>query len=385
MSHELRTPLNAILGMTEAMQEGILGSINDRQIKALLTIERSGNHLLSLINDILDVAKIESGKITLDLTATSIQMLCQSSLVFIRQQAHQKSIQLIEKISKDLPDLMVDERRIRQVLINLLNNAVKFTPEGGSITLEISRLTSEQMPTSFTPDTMAYLQVAVIDTGIGIPAEHISKLFQPFMQIDSALNRKYEGTGLGLTLVKRIVELHGGRVWLTSESGVGSSFMFALPYNEVTSSSSQNRCLAALDLENTPEKSQRDPSWSPLILITEDNEASIVTFASYLEAKGYRMLLARDGQEAIAIAKAHQPDLILMDIQMPVIDGIVATQQIRSDPNLIDIPIIALTALAMTGDRERCLEAGANDYLSKPVKLKTLDQMIQTHLKICND
>jgi hypothetical protein len=384
MSHELRTPLNAILGMTETMQEGIFGAVSDRQIKALQTIERSGNHLLSLINDILDVAKIESGKITLDLTATSIQMLCQSSLVFIRQQAHQKSIQLVEKTSKDLPDLMVDERRIRQVLINLLNNAVKFTPEGGSITLEISRLTSEQMPTSFTPDTMAYLQVAVIDTGIGIPAEHISKLFQPFMQIDSALNRKYEGTGLGLTLVKRIVELHGGRVWLTSESGVGSSFMFALPYNEVTSSS-QNLCLAALDLENTPEKSQRDPSWSPLILITEDNEASIVTFASYLEAKGYRMLLARNGQEAIAIAKAHQPDLILMDIQMPGIDGIEATQQIRCDPNLINVPIIALTALAMTGDLERCLEAGANDYLSKPVKLKALDQMIHTHLKICND
>jgi CheY-like chemotaxis protein len=231
---------------------------------------------------------------------------------------------------------------------------------------------------------MAYLQVAVIDTGIGIPAEHISKLFQPFMQIDSALNRKYEGTGLGLTLVKRIVELHGGRVWLTSESGVGSSFMFALPYNEVTSSS-QNLCLAALDLENTPEKSQRDQSWSPLILITEDNEASIVTFASYLEAKGYRMLLARNGQEAIAIAKAHQPDLILMDIQMPGIDGIEATQQIRCDPNLINVPIIALTALAMTGDRERCLEDGANDYLSKPVKLKALDQMIHTHLKICND
>ena len=134
-------------------------------------------------------------------------------------------------------------------------------------------------------------------------------------------------------------------------------------------------------IENTPEKSQRDPFWSPLILITEDNEASIVTFASYLEAKGYRMLLARNGQEAIAIAKAHQPDLILMDIQMPGIDGIEATQQIRCDPNLINVPIIALTALAMTGDRERCLEAGANDYLSKPVKLKALDQMIHTHLQ----
>jgi signal transduction histidine kinase len=344
MSHELRTPLNAILGMTEAMQEQILGSISDRQVKALSTIERSGNHLLSLINDILDVAKIESGKITLDLTATSIQMLCQSSLVFIKQQAFQKSIQLIEKIPQDLPDLMVDERRIRQVLINLLNNAVKFTPEGGSITLDISRITSEQMPTTFAKTTMAYLQVAVIDTGIGIAAENISKLFQPFMQIDSSLNRKYEGTGLGLALVKRIVELHRGRVWLASEIGVGSSFMFALPYDEVISSPQNLSLEPDLNIENTSEQSQRDPAaWSPLILLAEDNETNIMTFSSYLEAKSYRMLLAKDGLEAIAIAKAHQPDLILMDIQMPGIDGIEAIQQIRCEPNLIDIPIIALT------------------------------------------
>ncbi|GBO52820.1 circadian input kinase A [Pseudanabaena sp. lw0831] len=381
MSHELRTPLNAILGMTEAMQERVLGAVSDRQIKALLTIERSGNHLLSLINDILDLAKIESGKITLDLTATSIQMLCQSSLVFIRQQAHQKSIQLIEEIPKDLPDLMVDERRIRQVLINLLNNAVKFTPEGGSITLEISRLTPEQMPAIATTSTMVYLRVAVIDTGIGISAENISKLFQPFVQIDSSLNRKYEGTGLGLALVKRIVELHGGQVRLTSERGVGSCFVFELPYNESSSSSLNLSLEPVLKAEDTPEKSELDPTWSPLILIAEDNEANIITFSGYLEAKGYRMLLARDGQQAIALAKAHQPDLILMDIQMPCIDGIEATQQIRRDPNLIDIPIIALTALAMAGDRERCLESGANDYLAKPVKLKALDQMIQTYFK----
>ncbi|WP_103666983.1 response regulator [Pseudanabaena sp. BC1403] len=380
MSHELRTPLNAILGMTEAMQDRILGTISDRQIKALLTIERSGNHLLSLINDILDVAKIESGKITLDLTATSIQMLCQSSLVFIRQQAFQKSIQLIEKIPNDLPDLMIDERRIRQVLINLLNNAVKFTPEGGSITLEISRLTPEQMPTKATSSTMSYLRAAVIDNGIGISAENISKLFQPFIQIDSSLNRKYEGTGLGLALVKRIVELHGGQVRLTSEKGVGSCFMFDLPYNEIISSSQNLPLEPDLNTEDTPEKSEPNPTWSPLILIAEDNEANIITFSSYLEAKGYRHQVARDGQEAIALAKIHQPDLILMDIQMPCIDGLEATQQIRRDPNLVNIPIIALTALAMIGDREKCLEAGANDYLAKPIKLKALDQMIQTHL-----
>ncbi|MCX5934742.1 MAG: response regulator, partial [Pseudanabaena sp. LacPavin_0818_WC45_MAG_42_6] len=190
----------------------------------------------------------------------------------------------------------------------------------------------------------------------------------------------------GLALVKRIVELHRGRVWLASEIGVGSSFMFALPYDEVISSPQNLSLEPDLNIEDTSEQSQRDPAaWSPLILLAEDNEANIMTFSSYLEAKSYRMLLAKDGLKAIAIAKAHQPDLILMDIQMPGIDGIEATQQIRCDPNLINVPIIALTALAMTGDRERCLEAGANDYLSKPVKLKALDQMIQTHLKIWND
>jgi CheY-like chemotaxis protein/anti-sigma regulatory factor (Ser/Thr protein kinase) len=269
---------------------------------------------------------------------------------------------------------MLDERRIRQVLINLLNNAVKFTLEGGTITLEVSQVQLESSTTNLTP--LNYIKIAVIDTGIGISAENIQKLFQPFIQIDSALNRQYTGTGLGLALVKRLVELHGGTIELTSEVGVGSCFAINLPIN-IGDPAIEEQTEQGLSGQSQIGQSQTEGLISPLILLAEDNEANIATFSSYLEAKGYRILLATDGQQAIDFAKAEQPDLILMDIQMPVIDGLEAIKQIRLDPNLVNIPIIALTALAMEGDRDRCLAAGANDYLSKPIKLKQLNLLIQ--------
>ena len=374
MSHELRTPLNSILGMNEALQEEVFGGINERQLKALQTIESSSRHLLALINDILDVAKIESGQVTLELTATDLDSLCQSSLAFIKQQALAKRIKLIPRIPKHLPEIMLDERRIRQVLINLLNNAVKFTLEGGTITLEVSQVQRESSTTNPTP--LNYLKIAVIDTGIGISAENIQKLFQPFIQIDSALNRQYNGTGLGLALVKRLVEIHGGTVELTSELGVGSCFAINLPIN-VGFPAIEEQTEQDLSGQSQIGQSQTEGLISPLILLAEDNEANIVTFSSYLEAKGYRILLANDGQQAIDLAKAEHPDLILMDIQMPVMDGLEAIKQIRLDPNLADIPIIALTALVMEGDHERCLAVGANEYLSKPIKLKQLATIIQ--------
>ena len=374
MSHELRTPLNSILGMTEILQEQIFGSINDQQLGALKTVENSSTHLLSLINDILDVSKIESGQVDLDLTATSIESLCKSSLAFIKQQALTKRIQLSLRVPQNLSEIMLDERRIRQVLINLLNNAVKFTLEGGTITLEVTRIKLDGGETKLTSPN--YLRIAVIDTGIGISAENIKKLFQPFIQIDSALNRQYNGTGLGLALVKRIVELHGGSVELTSELGVGSCFAITLPFN-VENPNLEVQIQYDLAEISLIDQSQTNNLSSPLILLAEDNEANINTFSSYLQAKGYRLVFATDGQQAIAITKAEHPDLILMDIQMPVIDGLEAIKQIRLDPDLADIPIIALTALAMAGDRERCLDAGANEYLQKPLKLKQLATSIQ--------
>lgn len=222
MSHELRTPLNAILGMTEGLQDEVFGAINPRQIQALETIEQSGYHLLELINDILDVSKIAAGKVELKYSKTPIIPLCQQSLELIQPQATKKSLQLASHLPIDLPDVSMDERRIRQVLINLLNNAVKFTPPGGKITLEACIVKGIAQHN--------YLRIAVSDTGIGIAPENLKRVFEPFIQIDSTLNRKYEGTGLGLALVKRIVELHGGEVTLTSELGIGSCFAIELPY-----------------------------------------------------------------------------------------------------------------------------------------------------------
>ena len=391
MSHELRTPLNAILGMTEGLQEAVFGIVNQQQIKALQTVERSGSHLLELINDILDVAKIESGKIELDCAPTSINSLYQSSIAFVKHQAFQKRIQIDIRLPLNLPDLLVDERRIRQVLINLLSNAVKFTPEGGQIILEASRPSCDLAITNSSEE--GFLRIVVIDTGIGISADNIKKIFQPFMQVDSALNRQFNGTGLGLVLVKQIVELHGGSVKLTSELGVGSCFTLMLPCVpdlSIPNLSNPNLSIPSLNFpsERTVDNMQAVTSGldsetanistrqSPLLLLAEDNEANISTVSSYLQAKGYRILLAKNGQEAVDLASIHHPDLILMDIQMPIMDGLEATQKIRLDLNLVNIPIIALTALAMTGDRDRCLQAGATDYLTKPVKLRQLFTII---------
>ena len=232
MSHELRTPLNAILGMTEILQEEIYGSINEKQMTALQTIENSGSHLLELINDVLDVAKIESGQVHLEISSISIASLCESSILFIQQQARKKNIQVDRVLPSNLPNIHVDERRIRQALINLLNNAVKFTPTGGQVTLEA--MYPAPYEDNALSNTVEHIRLIVRDTGIGISPEDILKLFQPFIQIDSALNRKYEGTGLGLALVKNIVKLHGGEVWVTSEVGVGSCFTIDLPCRDVS-------------------------------------------------------------------------------------------------------------------------------------------------------
>ncbi|OAB56659.1 histidine kinase [Phormidium willei BDU 130791] len=371
MSHELRTPLNAILGMTEALQDEIFGPVTPRQEKALQTIDGSGSHLLALINDILDVAKIESGQVELDCSPTAIAPLCQSSLTFVKQQALKKRIQLSVNLPSNLPDIVLDERRIRQVLINLLNNAVKFTPEEGYITLDVTL-----PPATEVERERQYLRFSVRDTGIGISPDNLKKLFQPFMQIDSTLNRQYQGTGLGLALTKRIVELHSGQVRVSSEVGVGSCFTLDLPYQATV----RLPDTSISDSSKTSNLIEQTSTESPLILLVEDQEANINTMASYLTAKGYRVELAKNGQQALEQTLALSPDLILMDIQMPGMDGLEATQRIRAMSEFLSTPIIALTALAMEGDRDRCLAAGATDYLSKPVRLKQLVIMIQDYL-----
>ncbi|HIK17822.1 MAG TPA: response regulator [Leptolyngbyaceae cyanobacterium M33_DOE_097] len=284
-----------------------------------------------------------------------------------------KHIQLETNLPPKLPELWVDERRIRQVLINLLSNAVKFTPEGGRITLEARFLPDQETSSK----AQKFLQIAVTDTGIGIAPEHIPQLFQPFIQIDSALNRKYEGTGLGLVLVKRLVELHGGKVELTSEVGVGSCFMINLPYIDAAPSLEKS----SVSPSTTIALEQPKHETAPLILLAEDNADNVVTLSTYLIAKGYQVLVAENGETAIALTQSNQPDLILMDIQLPKMDGLEAIRLIRHELNLTSLPIIAITALTTEEGRDRSFAAGANAYLSKPLKLKQLNGLIAMLLK----
>jgi PAS domain S-box-containing protein len=387
MSHELRTPLNSILGMSESLKDEILGSMNEKQLKAITTIESSGEHLLSLINDILDLSKISSGMMALDIASVSVRDLCNTSLSFVKQQAFQKSIQIHSYIPPYINNINIDERRIKQVLINLLTNAVKFTPRQGQVSLLVSVGSGDtwqggaSIPQQLKFQNEPTIVFQVVDTGIGIATKNLSQLFQPFVQIDSSLNRQYEGTGLGLALVKQIVELHGGQVMVESEIGKGSRFTVALPYTMSQSCTSESAPIATtLQSQDVNPENEPESAIAPLILLAEDNEANIQTFSAYLIAINYRVIIARNGEEAVAIAKANSPDIILMDIQMPIMDGLEATKQIRLDPNLINIPIIALTALAMEGDREMCLASGANAYLSKPIKLKALADSIRSIL-----
>ncbi|MEE3717239.1 PAS domain S-box protein [Tumidithrix elongata RA019] len=372
MSHELRTPLNAILGMSEGLQDNVFGELNPREKKAIATIEHSGRHLLELINDILDLAKIESGKLELQIAPVSVKSLCDSSLSFVKQLALKKNIQLVMTIAPNLHAIAVDELRIRQALINLLINAVKFTPEGGRITLEVNLNGIESK-----------IQFHIIDTGIGIAPENIPKLFQSFVQVDSGLNRQFGGTGLGLALVKRIVELHGGEILLESTLGIGSQFSILLPY-KITAEIEAVQQTPTDESEPIIER-EVNTTKTPLILLAEDNQANIETFSNYLSIFGYQIVVANNGLEAVDIARKSKPDIILMDIQMPEMNGLEAIAEIRKISECLDVPIIALTALAMVGDREKCLEAGANDYLSKPVKLKQLLVSVQKLLAAKSD
>ncbi len=384
MSHELRTPLTAILGMSEVLHKQLLGSVNERQQKALGAISRGGRHLLELINDILDLSKISSGMMELDLNSVSVQNVCDSSLVYVKQQAFQKNIKIYSNITPTVSNIFVDERRIRQVLINLLINAVKFTSNKGQVSLLVSVGCGEiwegeaKVPSQFKEQNLPMILFQVKDTGIGIAPKDLRRLFQPFLQLDSGLNRQYEGTGLGLVMVKQIAELHFGQVAVESVLGEGSNFTVALPYQLAQPNL---RSLEPITPFSMPIAKSKD-AIAPLILLAEDNEANIQTLMAYLSAYEYNVILAKNGVEAVKMAKDHYPDIILMDIQMPVMDGLEATRLIRSDKNLAKVPIIALTARAMQGDEERCIAAGASGYLSKPVELEQLMGMIGRFLDV---
>jgi PAS domain S-box-containing protein len=368
MSHELRTPLNAILGMSEVLKEEIYGPLNDKQLKSVEIMEESGRHLLALINDVLDVSKIEADKLELTLKTVSVETICQASLRFIQQTAKKKLLTITENYQHANVTFLADERRLKQILVNLLSNAVKFTPTGGEIGLDV-------LADSLTRQ----LDFTVWDSGIGIAPADMDKLFSPFVQLDSRLSREFEGSGLGLTLVQLLAQLHEGSVRVESEVGRGSRFIVSIPWKmggPLPESPAAPPVRAVGPLHPSLETGTRQP----LLLLAEDNMANVDVISSYLSAKGYKVITAKDGLEAVAYAKKMQPDLILMDIHLPGIDGLEATRRIRVEDNLAQVPIIALTALAMPGDIERCRAAGMNNYLSKPVSLRALTAAIETCL-----
>jgi signal transduction histidine kinase/ActR/RegA family two-component response regulator len=362
MSHELRTPLNAILGLSESLSEQIAGPLNEKQQKYISTISESGHHLLALINDILDLAKIDAGQITLDINKVDIHSVCQASLRMIKQLAQKKNQEVILEIDEGLGLMWADERRLKQMIVNLLGNAVKFTPENGRFGLEVHG-DQEANKISFT----------VWDNGIGIKEEDLARLFQPFVQLDSGLARETTGTGLGLALVAQMARLHGGSINVASEPEGGSRFTIVLPWEPALAMDTATR----MKITGKFRAIQVDETNKPTILLVEDTKEVIMMVKDYLELAGYKVFTAQDGVDAIVQAKLIQPDLILMDIQMPRMDGLEATRKLRSEPKFRYTPIIALTALAMPNDRERCLEAGMDEYISKPVNLKALVKIIQ--------
>jgi len=363
MSHELRTPLNAVIGMSESLKEGTYGDLSDDQTGAVSLIESSGQHLLSLINDILDLSRIEADKFDLEVGDTDVHGVCRAAMALVRSLAHKKHITLQLSIDPEAESVRADERRLKQVLVNLLTNAVKFTHDGGSARLTVTAEAAAER-----------LVFAVSDTGIGIAAADLPRLFQPFSQLDSALNRRHTGTGLGLALTKRMVELHGGFVDVVSTPGQGSTFSVVLPWTPAVS----RVVPTAPDAPELP--AGVAPAGARRLLLVDDNPGNQRVVADFLRARGFDVEQATSADEALAAARARRPLVVLMDVQMPTVDGLTATRQLRADPELCTLPVIALTSLAMKGDRERCLEAGMDDYLSKPVKLTELLATIERRL-----
>ena len=366
MSHELRTPLNAILGLSESLTEQIAGPLNEKQQKYLITISESGHHLLSLINDILDLAKIEAGQITLDINKVDVNSVSQASLRMIKQLAQKKNLEVLVEIDKNIGLIWADERRLKQMIVNLMSNAVKFTPENGKIGLKIQGQPEDNK-----------VMITVWDTGIGIRESDFQRLFQPFVQLDSGLARESTGTGLGLALVTQMARLHGGSVNVTSDPGKGSRFTIVLPWEPAVAMDAAEKLKATGKFRAIKPGQEQQ-----IILLIEDTQEVVMMIKDYLEIAGYKVVTAQDGIDGITQANLTHPDLILMDIQMPRMDGLEATQKLRQEPEFKYTPIIALTALAMPSDRERCLAAGMDEYISKPVNLRALVKIVQNCLSI---
>ncbi len=357
MSHELRTPMHAIMGMTDLTLQTAL---NDKQKYYLNNVHKSAENLLKIINEILDFSKIEANKLELETIDFQLKDLIDDIITMIKLKAEEKDIQLSVHIDPDVPrNLNGDPLRLSQVLINLGDNAIKFSNRGDTILFNITLLEETELDTR--------LQFNVQDTGIGISPEQQKRLFQSFNQADNSTTREYGGTGLGLAISKNIVQLMDGEIWIESEPDIGSSFTFTVNLKKQQNSLSQTASLDTLNKNIHDEDKAR--LHGAKILVVDDNNLNHEYINELLEMIGVTVVTAFNGQEALNALAKQDFDGVLMDCQMPNMDGYETTRQIRKQENFKDIPVIAMTANAMTGDREKALTVGMNDYISKPFKI----------------
>jgi two-component system, sensor histidine kinase and response regulator len=366
ISHELRTPMNGVIGMLDMALDRDLSPELTEQIQ---TAQSCAYALLSLLNDILDLSKIEAGMMTLEKLPFDFRGLLADCIKTHQPKAAQNSVSLAAEVTPDVPRQIVgDPLRIRQIIANLVSNAVKFT-EHGSVTVRVGG--------EFTRPGEFTLRITVQDSGTGIPADKLLSIFDKFTQADGSVSRRFGGTGLGLAITRSLTELHGGDIQVDSELGRGSTFT-------VTLRCEADAGIGALQKTNMLEQAPSMPApsgSSARILVVEDNHVNQKVVTAVLRKRGFAIELANDGQEALhKLEHSAAFDLVLMDVQMPVLDGLEATRLIRKEPRWSALPIIAMTAHAMNGDKERCLEAGMNGYISKPVHpallLSTVDEYL---------
>ncbi len=352
MSHELRTPLNAIIGFAEVLRDKIAGDLNEEQTDFVTDIHSSGCHLLQMINDILDLSKIEAGKMELQYEVFPVHDAIEEVYTILKGLANKKHLELKTEILTDVKNIEADRVKFKQILYNLLSNAIKFTPENGKIAVEAGVV-----------DDM--LQVSVSDTGIGMKSQDREKVFKEFWQADSSFARKYEGTGLGLALTKRIVEMHGGKIWFESEYGKGSIFYFALPLKasfkppKPKETEARPRFVASATAERETKS----------VLVVEDDRMAADLLTLYLTNAGYNVIVAVDGEEAIKKAKEFHPFLITLDIMLPKIDGWDVLSELKNSPDVADIPVIIVS---IVDNKELGFSLGAVEYLIKPIEREKL-------------
>jgi signal transduction histidine kinase/DNA-binding response OmpR family regulator/CHASE3 domain sensor protein len=363
MSHELRTPLNAILGFSEVMYDGVLGELTEEQMNIIKDINDSGRHLLSLIDDILDLSKIEAGHMAVDPELIDLAGLLNNSLTIVRERASNNHVTLKADISPEIDKAVLDERRVKQIVYNLLSNAVKFTREGGQVTLSAHIRKPEEINTVPAPGYRVlpllpplrerYVEISVADTGIGIESKSLEELFQPFTQLDSDLSRRYAGTGLGLSLVLRLARLHGGSVAVQSAPGHGSHFTVWLPILHHDEA----------NVLSVPRPSPVLPDGRQVLVIEDDQKAADL-IRRQLEEAGFIVSNAVTAEDALSMARATPPALITLDILLPGIDGWEFLGQLKSEPALAGIPVVIVSVAA---DNKRGISLGAAGILQKPI------------------